>query len=63
MLMFFSFLPLVEELLPHIEFEAKTEAGNPVSLADTADLTLAYQNRELKVWDTVINLCCNFWRR
>lgn len=56
----FSFLPLVEELLPHIEFEAKTEAGNPVSLADTADLTVAYQNRELKVWDTVINYAAIF---
>ena len=56
----FSFLPLVEELLPQIEFQPKKEDGSPVSLADTKDLTLTYQNRELKVWDTVVNYAALF---
>ncbi len=49
-----SFLPLANDMLPGVKFEPKREDGTAVSLEEMEELKINYQDRELKVWETVV---------
>jgi len=48
-----SFLPLAGEMLPQLEIVPKNQQGEPVPIERLHELTVPYNGRELKVWETV----------
>lgn len=49
-----SFLPMVGDMLPTLEIEPKDQYGNPVPLEQLNDLIVRIDDKELKVWQTVV---------
>ncbi len=54
-----SFLPMVSEMLPQLDFVLKDQHGNPVTADELDQLIVYVDGEELKVWQTVVEYAAN----